>query len=137
MNLAIPFACLCLAVSGCATTPAGRIERERAVFETWPPDVQARVRAGAVAPGFTPDQVRMALGSPDRVFTVVTGAASEEVWVYRNHRPRFTFGVGMGGGGGSGFVSGGAMVSTGGPYPDEVLRVTFAGGRVSVLEKLK
>ena len=79
----------------------------------------------------------MALGEPDRVFTVVTGAATEEVWAYRNHRPRISIGIGMGGGGGNGYVSGGTMVTTGGNYPDEVLRVTFANGRVSVVEKLK
>jgi hypothetical protein len=137
MNLRILFACLFLALAGCVTTPAERIEKGRSAYASWPPDVQARVKAGEVAPGFTPEQVRMALGDPDRVFTSVTGAGTEEVWAYRNHRPRITFGIGMGGGGGSGFVSGATMVSTGGNYPDEVLRVTFAGGRVSVVEKLK
>jgi hypothetical protein len=137
MNLRIPFACLFLALAGCATTPAERIEKNRTAYASWPPDVQARVSASEVAPGFTPEQVRMALGEPDRVFTSVTGTATEEVWAYRNHRPRITVGIGMGGGGGSGFVSGATMVSTGGSYPDEVLRVMFAGGRVRVVEKLK
>jgi hypothetical protein len=137
MNPRILFACLFLALAGCATTPAERIEKGRATFASWPPDVQARVKAGEVAPGFTTEQVRMALGDPDRVFTSVTGTATEEVWAYRNHRPRISVGIGMGSGRGSGFVSGATMVSTGGDYPDEVLRVTFAGGLVSVVEKLK
>lgn len=137
MNLRIPHACLFLALAGCATTPAERIDKDRTTYASWPPDVQARVRAGEVAPGFTSAQVRMALGNPDRVFTRTTGAATEEVWAYRNHKPRITIGLGVGGGGGSGSVSGATMVSTGGSHPDEVLRVTFEGGRVSVVEKLK
>jgi hypothetical protein len=135
MNIRIAFVCLFLALAGCATTPAERIEKNRSAYASWPSDVQARVSAGEVAPGFTPEQVRMALGDPDRVFTIVTNAATEEVWAYRNRRPRISLGIGMGGG--SGFVSGGTMVSTGGDYPDEVLRVTFVGGRVIVVEKLK
>ena len=79
----------------------------------------------------------MALGNPDREFVRTTGAATEEVWAYRNRKPRITIGLGVGGGGGSGFVSGATMVSTGGSHPDEVLRVTFEGGRLSVVEKLK
>ena len=137
MNLRIPFACLILALAACATTPADRIEKGRTAFASWPPDVQTRVRAGEVAPGFTPEQVRMAVGEPDRIFTVVTGAATEEAWAYRNHRPRMSIGIGMGGGGGSGYVSGATMVSTGGNHPDEVLRVTFVAGRVSMVEKSK
>lgn len=137
MNLRIPFVCLILVLAGCTTSPAERIEKGRTMFAAWPPDVQARVKAGEVAPGFTSEQVRMALGEPDRVFTIITGTASEEVWAYRNHRPRVSFGIGMGGGGGSGFVGGAAVVSTGGFRPDEVLRVTLVGGRVSVVEKLK
>lgn len=137
MNLRLPFACLILALAGCATTPAERIEKNRAAFDSWPPGVQTMVRAGDVAPGFTAEQVRMALGDPDRVFTIVTGTTTEEVWAYRNRRPRLALGIGVGGGGGSGYVSGATMVGTGGNYPDEVLRVTFAGGKVSAVEKIR
>lgn len=137
MIFRLTFACLVLALAGCATTPAERIEKNRAAYDSWPPDVQARVRAGEVAIGFTTEQVHMALGDPDRVVTIAATNGTEEVWAYRNHRPQFTLGFGMGGGNGSGYAGGGATVSSQGAYPGEVLRVTFAGGRAVVVEKLR
>jgi hypothetical protein len=131
----LPF--LFLALAGCATTPAERIAKNQAAYAAWPPGVQAMVQAGEVAPGFTPAQVRVALGEPDRTFTLTTEKGTEEVWTYRDHKPRFTVGLGVAGGGGSTRVGGATEMSSGGPYRDEVMRVIFAEGRVSAVEKTK
>jgi outer membrane protein assembly factor BamE (lipoprotein component of BamABCDE complex) len=124
-------------VAGCSTVDS-RISQHRAAFESWPPPVQEMVSHGQVAPGFTVDQVRVALGDPDRVFSRVAATGSFEVWCYADHGPRFSFGVGMGSfHGGSGY-SGGVGVSTGAAYPEEKLRVIFdQTGRVSSIEQIR
>ena len=122
-------------LAGCATTAADRIARAPATFAAWPAAVQTRVRAGEVALGFTPAQVTMALGAPDRILTRATAHGTEETWTYGDRRPRVTIGLGLGGGGRSGHLSGGTVISTGGWRRGSRLRVTFENGRVSVLEQ--
>jgi len=125
-----------LALAGCASTPAERIAGNRAAFSAWPPDVQARVQAGEVALGFTPEQVQMALGEPDHSYTRTTERGTEEVWGYRDRKPRISIGLGVVGGGGSTRVGGATVVNSGGRYYDDVLRVVFEGGRVTAVEKV-
>ena len=108
-KLLLPF--LVLLLAGCATTPAERISRNPSVFASWPPEVQAVVRAGRVAIGFTPDQVRMALGNPDRIIVRSSGEGPSEVWVYHGHGPMVGVGFGVVGGGGSTRVGGATEVS--------------------------
>jgi hypothetical protein len=136
MNSRALLSLLCLALVGCASTPAERIARNRAAFAAWPPDVQAKVQAGEVAPGFTPEQVQMALGEPDHTFTRTTEKGIDEVWAYRDRKPRISIGLGVVGGGGSTRVGGGTVVNSGGPYYDDVLRVVFEEGRVTAVEKV-
>jgi hypothetical protein len=126
---------LLLVLAGCATTPAERIEKNRTAYASWPPNVEAMIRAGEIAVGFSPEQVRMALGAPDRVHNHTTSAGTAEIWSYRNHRPRITVGVGVMGGGGSTRVGGSTVMSSGGPYSDEVLRAVFENGVVSAIEQ--
>lgn len=125
-----------LALVGCATTPTERVAKNHAAFAAWPPDVQAKVQAGEVALGFTAEQVQMALGEPDHTFARTTAKGTEEVWAYRDRKPRISIGVGVVGGGGSTRVGGATVVNSGGPYYDDVLRVVFEGGRVSAVEKV-
>lgn len=136
MNTRVLFSLLFLAFVGCATTPAERIAKNHAAFASWPPDVQTKVQAGEVALGFTADQVQMALGEPDHTFTRTTEKGTEEVWAYRDRKPRISIGLGVVGGGGSTRVGGATAVTSGGPYYDDVLRVVFEGGRVSAVEKV-
>jgi hypothetical protein len=126
---------LVLLLAGCVTTPAERIEKDRTAYASWPPAVQARVRAGEIAPGFTPAQVRMALGEPDHVYDRTTASGTAEIWGYRSHQPRFSIGIGVMGGGGSTRVGGSTVMSSGGPYNDEILRVVFENGTVSAIEQ--
>jgi hypothetical protein len=137
MNLRALLSLLLLALAGCATTPAERIAKNQAAYAAWPPDVQARVKAGEVAPGFTPAQVRMALGEPDHIYSRTAANGTDEVWAYRDRKPRITIGLGVMGGGGGTRVGGSTVVSSGGPYLDDVLRVVFEEGRVSAIEEMK
>ena len=136
MNIRVLFPCLFLVLTGCATTPAERIARNQTAYASWPPDVQAAVRAGEIGIGFTPEQVHVALGEPDRVKVHTTAGSTDEVWIYRQRAPRVTVGVGVGGGGGSTRVSGATVISTGGPYNDVAVRVVFTAGRVSAVERV-
>jgi hypothetical protein len=125
------------ALTGCAGVDA-RIAKNREAFSSWPPQVQEQVAAGRIDLGFTTDQVRVALGEPDRVFTRTSADGTTEVWSYRERRPRFGIGVGVGMGGfsGSRAVGGTVGIGTGSGYrDDEKLGVVFDRmGRVAEIE---
>ncbi|HEY0945456.1 MAG TPA: hypothetical protein VGD81_09310 [Opitutaceae bacterium] len=126
-----------LFLTGCASSsPESRIKRDQAAFDSYPADVQQKIRAGQVAPGFTPAQVRLALGEPARVSTVTTDRGASEVWIYSKSKPRVGLGLGFGSYGGSSAVGTGVSVGTGGGSA-EVQRVTFVGGRVTAIEHAK
>lgn len=122
-------------LAACATTPAERIARHRPEFAGWPAEVQAKVRAGRVAVGFTPAQVRLALGRPDVQRIRATAQGTREVWIYGLGRPRVAIGLGMAAGAGSGVVGAGTMVHTGGARGAGMIRVIFLNGRVSAVEQ--
>lgn len=130
-------AALALVVAGCSTVDS-RIEKNREAFNTWPPAVKDKVVVGQIDIGFTADQVRTALGEPDRVFTRTTADGTSQVWSYRDRGPRFGFGVGVGMGsfGSRGGSFGGVSVGTGNGYrDDEKMGVVIdASGHVSSIE---
>jgi hypothetical protein len=131
------FAACVLIFAGCSTVDS-RIAKNREAFNTWPPAVQDKVVVGQIDIGFTPEQVRVALGEPDRIFTRTTADGISQVWSYRDRGPRFGFGVGLGVGsfGGRGGSFGTVGIGTGGGYlDDEKMGVVFdATGRVSSVE---
>lgn len=126
-----------LILAGCSTVDS-RIAKNRELFNSWPAAVQDKVVRGQIDLGFTPDQVRVALGEPDRVFTRTSTDGTSQVWSYRDRAPRFGFGVGVGVGtfGGNSGSFGGVSMGTGGGYhDDEKLGVVIdASGRVSSIE---
>lgn len=126
-------AALALAAAGCSS-PASRIEDNQAAFDQYPPEVQRRIRAGDIGVGFYPDQVRMALGKPDRIYTRQTDTGSSEVWAYRDSTPALSLGLGGFGFGGNSGVGGGVGVGTGGTEEEKV-RVVFVEGRVVSVER--
>ncbi len=128
--------CLLMVVLVGCSSVSSRIERNRAEYETYPMAVREKIVAGQVDVGFTPEQVGMALGEPDRVSTRTTPDGVSEVWSYRAKRPRFSVGVGVGvfGGGGSTRVGTGVGVNTGDRYDDERMRVVFERGEVAAVE---
>ena len=128
---------LALLLAGCSTVDS-RIAKNREAFNSWPPAVQDRVVRGEIDIGFTADQVRVALGEPDRVWTRTSADGTSQVWSYRDRGPKFGFGVGVGVGsfGGSRGTVGGVGISTGPGYrDDEKMGVVFdPSGRVSSIE---
>ncbi|MBX6420489.1 MAG: hypothetical protein IRZ06_05720 [Nevskia sp.] len=116
------------------SSPATRIEQNPALFDSYPPEVQQKIRAGQVDVGFTPDMVRLALGEPDRRYERTDANGTSEVWAYRERKPAFSFGIGGGSFGGSSAVGGGVGVATGGEQ-GEKLRVVFVDGKVTAVEK--
>lgn len=136
MKTPLPF-CLALAFAtlsaGCASSPKSRISKNQSAFDSYPASVQTAIQEGKVEVGFTPDQVRLAIGAPDRILTRTSTAGDSEVWVYRDKGP--TFGLGLGLGGGSGGVGGGVGVGTSTREPGEKLRVIFAAGRVTAIDQ--
>lgn len=132
---------LCLAsvalLAACSTTPEQRIAKNPALFDTFPPQVRQKIRAGEVEIGFTPDMVRLALGEPSRVFSRQTETGAAELWVYHNNGPRFSIGVGVGTYGRHSASSVGVSTSSGGYDPEEKMRVEFRDGRVTAVEYVK
>ncbi len=141
LSLLVLSGLLLLAAAGCASTPASRIQSAREVYNSYPMDVQEKIASGQVDVGFTTEQVRMALGKPDRVASRTTPDGTSEVWSYRDKGPRFSVGIGLGvsGGGGSTRVGTGVGVSTGGrDFDDEKTRVIFdQRGQVTSVEQVQ
>lgn len=126
---------LLMLAASCATVDS-RVQDNQAAFDSWPADVQEKVRAGKVDVGFTQEMVRVALGEPDRVMSRTTDRGVAEGWVYMDKSPKFSLGLGLGTVRGSSAFGGG--VTMGDDWRDEeVLRVIFEGGRVSALETRK
>lgn len=121
-----------LVMAGCSSTPEKRIAKEQEAFDAMPAETRAKIRAGLVEIGFTPQQVLLAKGEPDGKGRRTTSAGEEEVWTYERKKSGLGFGVGVGGG--SGGMGGGVGVSTGGRPPEIETRVMFAGGVVSAVE---
>lgn len=124
---------LALTLAACAT-PASRISDQQATFDSYPPEVQERIRAGQIGIGFTPQQVRMALGEPSRIYTRETTGGESVVWAYREFKPGLSFGLGAFSGGSS-RVGGGVGIGTGSDGSEDQLRVGFEAGRVSSIEQ--
>lgn len=130
------FGSFALLLSACSSTDS-RIQKDKAAFDEYPPSVQYAIRAGRIEIGFTPAQVRMALGEPTRSYTRTTASGTSLVWAYSKKGPSLSIGVGVGGGGGSTSVGGGVGVTTGGDQADDRLRVIFENERVMTVEQTK
>ena len=126
-------ACLAVLLAACST-PESRIRMHKAAYESWPPAVQEAVKAGRVDVGFTAEQVSVALGRPDRVYTRKTAAASEEVWAYGGGGSRTGVSFGFGSGSYGSSYGLGVGVSGGDDRYDDRVRVGFTDGRVSSVE---
>ncbi len=124
---------LMLALAGCASLDS-RISKNQAAFDSWPVEVRSAIRAGQVKIGFTPEQVRVALGDPHRVYSRESEEGEAEVWAYFESGPKFSFGVGVGSGGYGGGMGGGVAVSQSRNHLDEAKRIVFENGAVVAIE---
>lgn len=128
-----------LGLAGC-TTPEARIKQNPELFAQLSPTDQETIKQGRVALGFTPEMVKLALGDPDRVTTRTDASGTSEVWRYTTyetddgvylyrgyyHRyycygdPFFPF-----------------YTSFASRRDRDYFKVTFSGGRVSLIEQEK
>jgi hypothetical protein len=118
---------------GCASTPAQRIAKVPA-FAEYPAEVQALIERGEVAPGFTPEQVTLALGRPARVRLREDAQGRAEIWSYEEKKPQLGLGFGVGGGSGGVGLGTGVSLGTGGGR-EETMRVVLREGRVTDIER--
>ena len=124
-----------IAFAGCATsTPADRVAAHQAEFASWPPEVQANVRAGIVAVGYTMDQVLVALGLPNVRSVAGVAGNSTEVWVYHRRAPRLGFAIGGASFGRSSAVGGSVAVNGIKLGQDVGGRVIFKNGLVAEVQ---
>lgn len=72
---------LIVLLGGCQTVEQ-RIEENAAVFETFDPEVQEKIRAEEVGLGFTPTMVEIAWGEPDYKEVRRAEEGEVETWVY-------------------------------------------------------
>ncbi len=122
-----------LACAGCST-PDSRIQKNAEAFASYPPAVQAKIRAGEVEIGYTADMVRLALGKPDRTFRRVTAEGETEVWAYADKTPRLGIGLGFGSSGHHSSSGVAVGTSTGGSRGDR-LHVAFQTGKVTAIDR--
>ncbi len=70
-------ACVLAVVVACGG-PKARIKDNQALYDTYPPEVQAMIKSGQIAQGFDQTQVYMALGAPEK--KQMDGG--QEAWIY-------------------------------------------------------
>jgi len=117
-----------------------RIDSNRAVYESWPVDVQEAVYRGQAIPGMTPPQVEMALGKPTSVESRSGKDGPEEIWVYKKGSTQMPailrnanvgIGTSIGGVGvGTSLPVGGGRGGSRAPVDDESQEIVFKNGVV-------
>lgn len=127
----VGLAAVAAALAACESAQT-RIRKHQAAFDAYPPEVQKKIQEGRVEIGFTREQVAIALGRPDRVYTRRTATTAQEIWVYGLGGAGSRFGFGMAFGGPA-FI--GSSVEVGPDYRDDArLRVVFENASVVSLE---
>jgi hypothetical protein len=135
MNFLSRMRCLAFApalffLAACTTSPLSRIDSNRALYESWPLDVQEAVLNGQVKPGMTAEMVTMSVGKPTEVITRSVQSGQDEVWVYRKGGGSGLSNTGISLGGGVGGVSIGGSTGGGSSYEEEH-EVVFRDGVVA------
>lgn len=131
----VPVACVLL-LAACST-PASRIKRNQALFDSLPVTEQALVREGKVGIGFTHDMVRLAIGDPDQRWIRTDARGKTEIWsyttydgydgtpLYRGYYHRYHGGYPF-------FYD---SFHSGSARPREYFKVSFEDGKVSAIEQ--
>jgi hypothetical protein len=76
-------------LTGCITAQQlreRRIAQNHELFNAFNPDIQEKVRLGQIDLGFSQDMVRLAWGSPDRIYIRTTSDGVATVWTYTRMR---------------------------------------------------
>jgi hypothetical protein len=137
MNPRLVLAAFLLLLAGCATTSADRIAQNRSTFDSWPAEVQGKIRAGQVALGFSEEQVLMALGDPDRTIARTTEQGTAIVWAYSHRGPQVSFGLGMAGGSGHTGYGAGVAINDRPYFNGDAMHVVFMDHKLVSIETTK
>lgn len=131
-----------LLLAACASTPQSRIKKNPGLFESFPPEAQAKIQKGEVDLGFTPDMVEMAKDEPNRKYQRKTAAGEAEVWSYTGfhtttERQRVQATVrAQDNSGAWRSVNDWVWVDVQQKREYELLRIEFVGGKVTAIETL-
>ena len=138
-------ATLLFALTGCDTFNS-RAKEKSATYDSLSPKAQQRLEKGRIHVGDTPDMVYIALGTPDEKRERSTTANEQTTWIYRTYIEQYEgtvwggyhrmIGPGFGGGG---YIIYQEPISQDiyRDRVDEVIRVTFVGGKVTVVDQVK
>lgn len=72
-----------LLVAGCSSSQMSRIDANRALYQSWPFEIQEAVLYGRIVIGMTPEMVEMVLGKPANIMNRSGRKGDEEVWIYK------------------------------------------------------
>jgi hypothetical protein len=151
MKKPISLLCLCAALTaafglaGCDTFKS-RAREKSEVYDSLSPRTQKRLERGKINPGDSTDMVYIALGEPDEKRDVTTARGTGTVWVYRTYWEQYEGSAWVGwhreiepAPGGRGYVIFHEPITQDvyRTHIDEVIRVTFADGKVTVVEQNK
>ena len=113
----------------CSTVDS-RIRESQGLFDSYPPEIQAKIRSGEIGVGYTPEMVEMAWGEPSRREQVTGEDFVADVWTWSRSSPGVGFGIGSGGYyGGNVGVGTGILLGDGARYEDRK-QVEFRNGEV-------
>ena len=92
MNWKLLFTTLAAALSlaSCVSTPASRIQKNPALFNSLPPSQKTLVEAGQIAEGMSPPAVFLAWGDPSAVAEGNLNGKSATRWIYSSLQPVYT-----------------------------------------------
>lgn len=145
LPVAVLGAAILVALTGCDTFNS-RAKEKSVVYDSLTPKTQQRLERGKIRVGDTPDMVYIAFGTPDEKREHSTAANEQTTWIYKTYVEQYegtvwggyhrVIGPGMGGG---------AYIIYQEPisqdiyraHLDEIIRVTFTGGKVTMIDEDK
>ena len=141
---ALVLSLVCLLAAGCSTFER-RAEKKSATFNALDTATQVRLKAGQLQVGDTEDMVFISLGKPDEQRQRTTPEAQTVTWVYNNYWQEYRGEAIVGSrrvevrnkSGGVSYYYEPIRQPVYETRQQERLRVTFAGGKISVIEQAK
>lgn len=79
-----------LSLASCVSTPASRIQKNPALFNSLPPSQKTLVESGQIAEGMSPPAVFLAWGDPSAVAEGNLNGKSATRWIYSSLQPVYT-----------------------------------------------
>jgi outer membrane protein assembly factor BamE (lipoprotein component of BamABCDE complex) len=136
-------AAVLLCFAGCDTFRS-RAKEKSDVYNSLAPRTQQRLQHGKISPGDTEDMVYIALGDPEEKRDITTADGTRNVWIYRTYWQQYE---------GEAWVGWHRIIVPSGrgyliyhepvtqdvyrTRVDEVIRVTFANGKVTTVDQNK